>query len=344
MRISALFVSLVAAIPIVIPSRFNRSVSRRCNNTIRGVDESEGEVMSPGYPGSYQSPSTCTLTFLGATYHRVQLIFTAFHLREPPHYVKPHERCLHTDSVAVFNLRDNWTSQEEVDTFCGASIPLPIMSSTPGLQLLFRAEPVTSKTIMSPSVYCGFSAKFKFITNLGMLSGHQVSPGVCQFVHRSIDAKNGTFYSPNPEGYYPQDTTCTYLFYGHQGEVVRLNFKYFDVEGVMPCDKTTDSDYLEFSNFPSADRKIPSYCGNVHPTVIQSDSSYFRVTFKSNKKFSGTGFAADYQFIDMSRQPYAIKKVMVMTAGGSKHGGTMEFIIRVALTLATHCLLSLLCV
>ncbi|XP_071514562.1 suppressor of lurcher protein 1-like isoform X2 [Panulirus ornatus] len=311
MRISALFVSLVAAIPIVIPSRFNRSVSRRCNNTIRGVDESEGEVMSPGYPGSYQSPSTCTLTFLGATYHRVQLIFTAFHLREPPHYVKPHERCLHTDSVAVFNLRDNWTSQEEVDTFCGASIPLPIMSSTP---------------------------------DLGMLSGHQVSPGVCQFVHRSIDAKNGTFYSPNPEGYYPQDTTCTYLFYGHQGEVVRLNFKYFDVEGVMPCDKTTDSDYLEFSNFPSADRKIPSYCGNVHPTVIQSDSSYFRVTFKSNKKFSGTGFAADYQFIDMSRQPYAIKKVMVMTAGGSKHGGTMEFIIRVALTLATHCLLSLLCV
>ncbi|XP_042234873.1 suppressor of lurcher protein 1-like isoform X2 [Homarus americanus] len=229
----------------------------------------------------------------------------------------PHPRtCLHTDTLAMYNLVNNYTRQE-IDTFCGTSVPLPIMSSTPGLQLVFTAKPATSLPETSLLIHNGFSARFKFVTNLGMKSGQQTAPGVCQFLYNSTNAANGTVYSPNPEGYYPQDTTCHYLFYGRPGEVVRLTFKYFDVEGVMPCNEATDSDYLEFSNFPSADRKIPAYCGNVAPSIIQSDGTFFRLTFRSNNKFSGTGFATDYQFLDMSYQPYTIKKVIVMTAGGS---------------------------
>ncbi|XP_053642286.2 suppressor of lurcher protein 1 isoform X4 [Cherax quadricarinatus] len=266
---------LVATSLNVASCHFN-SVSGGCNVTILSEEENEGLIASPGYPDTYPPSTTCTYTFRGSQYQRVQLIFTSFSLRNAPPHLKPHESCQHTDAVAVYNLLCNTTMDlQEVDTFCGLSVPLPVMSST---------------------------------SDLGIEGGQQPIPGICKFVYNSSYTSNGTLYSPNPGGYYPQDTTCTYLFYGRPGEAVRLIFKYFDVEGVMPCNEATESDSLEFSNFPSADRKIPSFCGSVAPTVIQSDGAFFRLVFKSNSKFSGTGFTADYQFLDMSYQPYTIKK------------------------------------
>ncbi|KAK7082310.1 hypothetical protein SK128_000903 [Halocaridina rubra] len=150
-----------------------------------------------------------------------------------------------------------------------------------------------------------------------MPSGHQPSPGLCKFIYNSTKNSTGTVYSPNPGGFYPQDTECQYIFYGKTGEIVRLIFKYFDIEGVLPCDSTSDSDNLEFSNFPSADRKIPHYCGSIAPKVLQSDASFFRVIFKSNDKFDGTGFAADYQFLDTTYQPYVIKRIVAALGSGS---------------------------
>lgn len=75
-----------------------------------------------------------------------------------------------------------------------------------------------------------------------------------------------------------------------------LQFAYFDVEGVPPCTSDTASDYVEFSNFKTVDRKIPRHCGNMKPNKIESDSDFFRVAFRSNDKFDGTGFEAFYQF------------------------------------------------
>ncbi|XP_045623370.1 suppressor of lurcher protein 1 [Procambarus clarkii] len=316
MKITSALVLVTAF--LVVSSQITNLIPRRCNETITSEEASEGVIASPDSFGIYRVPTTCTYTFRGSQHQRVQLLFTAFALREPPLHLNPHERCLHTDSVAVYNLVGNTKSDlQEVDTFCGLTVPLPVMSSTSGFQVVFTTRERSLAAVTSLPTQHGFSAKFKFVTNLGVEGGQQPVPGVCQFVYNSSHTHNGTLYSPNPEGYYPQDTTCTYLFYGHPGQVVRLTFKYFDVEGVMPCNEATDSDYLEFSNFPSVDRKIPSYCGSLSPSIIQSDGTFFRLTFRSNSKFSGTGFAADYQFLDMSYQPYAIKKVIVMTTSGS---------------------------
>lgn len=62
------------------------------------------------------------------------------------------------------------------------------------------------------------------------------------------------------------------------------------------CTFETASDYVEFSNFKSVDRKIPRHCGLKKPKIIESDGDFFRVTFKSNDRFDGTGFQAQYQF------------------------------------------------
>ncbi|XP_066953427.1 suppressor of lurcher protein 1-like [Macrobrachium rosenbergii] len=296
-------------------SHISHMTPRKCNTTISSHFEKEGEITSLGYPNYYEEGITCAYTLVGKPGERVQLIFTHFNLPDPSKDIPEHQRCLHTDFVAVYNMNNN-TIRREIDHYCGSSVPLPVMSSKSGMQVVFKSGANPSTRLPHPFVY-GFSVRFRFVKDFGITSGHQPTPGTCEFIYNSTAVTNGTINSPNPGGFYPQDTTCHYIFRARPGEIVRLIFKYFDVEGILPCDRTSDSDYLEFSNFPSADRKIPPYCGSVAPTVMQSDASYFRVTFKSNDKFDGTGFTADFQFMDISRQPYVIRRVVAPIGTGS---------------------------
>ncbi|XP_068247077.1 suppressor of lurcher protein 1-like isoform X1 [Palaemon carinicauda] len=265
-------------------SDITHTMLRKCNTTISSQFEKEGEITSLGYPNYYEEGITCAYTLLGKPLERVQLLFTHFNLPEPAKDIPEHQRCLHTDFVAIYNMNNN-TIRREIDHYCGSSVPLPVMSSK---------------------------------SDFGITSGQQTKPGTCKFIYNSTLVRNGTLNSPNPGGFYPQDTTCHYIFRARNGEIVRLIFKYFDVEGILPCDRTSDSDSLEFSNFPSADRKIPPYCGANGPKIMQSDASYFRVTFKSNDKFDGTGFTADFQFLDISKQPHVIRRIIAPIVTGTK--------------------------
>lgn len=62
------------------------------------------------------------------------------------------------------------------------------------------------------------------------------------------------------------------------------------------CTTETASDYVEFSNYKTVDRKIPRHCGSKKPVNIESDGDFFRITFKSNDRFDDTGFKAYYEF------------------------------------------------
>jgi len=67
------------------------------------------------------------------------------------------------------------------------------------------------------------------------------------------------------------------------------------------CNKASQSDYVEFSNFnvELTDRKMPRYCGttdNLPRKTVGSDGNFFRVTFHSNHVYDSTGFEAFYQF------------------------------------------------
>ena len=58
------------------------------------------------------------------------------------------------------------------------------------------------------------------------------------------------------------------------------------------------SDFVEFSNFMSRDRKYSRHCGQQKEFDVNSDRKFFRVTFKSNDRYDGTGFNASYVFVD----------------------------------------------
>ncbi|GLH08658.1 Cubilin homolog [Gryllus bimaculatus] len=179
---------------------------------------------------------------------------------------------------------------EKIDSFCGSGLPRPLMSNGPRLMLEFRG-------IYSSSLARGFKATYSFIKNFGVTAGRQVDEFPCAFVFNSSEARAGAFASPNFPGFYPRDTECHYFFHGRAHEKVHLHFNYFDVEGVLPCEAITASDYVEFSNFMARDRKYSRYCGQLKELDIESDRKFFRVTFRSNDRLDGTGFNASYRFL-----------------------------------------------
>lgn len=73
------------------------------------------------------------------------------------------------------------------------------------------------------------------------------------------------FSTPNFPGNYPINMICNYYFNGADEQTVEINFVYFDVEGVFPCDSDEHgSDSVEFSNYETRDRKHKFYCGKVN--------------------------------------------------------------------------------
>jgi len=125
----------------------------------------------------------------------------------------------------------------------------------------------------------------------------EATSSVCGFKFYSNSSLNGTFTSPNFPDFYPHNTECHYLFYGEPHERVQIMFSYFDVEGLLPeCDEETQSDYIEFSNYITEDRRFSHYCGTTAGKSIKSDGSFFRVSFYSNDVYDATGFEASYRF------------------------------------------------
>ncbi|KZS14460.1 Cubilin-like protein [Daphnia magna] len=180
-------------------------------------------------------------------------------------------------------------NKEKIDDFCGSATPRELMSNSAVMSLHFHSTTVSRGSR-------GFKARYSFVSNFGITTGEQISSSPCAFRFNSTTSTNGTFWSPNFPGFYPRDTECHYFFHAQVGERVKIVFSYFDIEGMIPCGLTSASDFVEVSNFMTVDRKLPRYCGLQKDLKMESDGAFFRVTFKSNDRFDGTGFFASYQF------------------------------------------------
>lgn len=83
------------------------------------------------------------------------------------------------------------------------------------------------------------------------------------------------------------------------------------------CEAVSASDYVEFSNFVSTDRKYFRHCGQLKEFDIESDRKFFRVTFKSNDRLDGTGFNATYQFLNQI-ESYTAKNDQINSSNSIK--------------------------
>ncbi|XP_022247063.1 suppressor of lurcher protein 1-like isoform X2 [Limulus polyphemus] len=268
-----------------------------CIQTIDSDNSKNGTFTSSNYSGPYPVNIHCVYHFTGRGRERVQILFTDFDLYLPSDEAKDCEGPI--DAVMVFITING--QKERLNNFCGNNLPPQLMSNGPSMTVEF-------KSYQTPSNVKGFRAIYRFVTNFGITAGVQDPQQVCGFIFNSTVRTNGTFTSPNYPGLYPRATECHYFFYGKGSERLTLTFAYFDVEGVSPCTTDLASDFVEFSNFRTVDRKIPRHCGGKKPKIIESDGDFFRVAFKSNGKFDGTGFEAFYQFRNYV-DPLTVKRI-----------------------------------
>ncbi|XP_063839847.1 suppressor of lurcher protein 1-like [Scylla paramamosain] len=242
-----------------------------------------GSLISPNFPMPYPSRLQCRVDLKAPQQHRIRLHFTHFYLYHPLN--SSHRNCEVMDSLTV---SESPTSR--LGTFCGVGKPLPIMSSGSFLSLVFRS--LTS----GPHV-TGYRAIYTFLRDFGLTSGHQLLHHPCTFEFNSTLYPSGEIHSPNPGGKYPRNTVCHYVFHGRSDQRVRLDFKFLDVEGVAPCSLDSDSDFVEFSSQPGEHEYVlPRRCGRFAPKAVESEGSFLRVTFRSNHKYEGLGFAASFRF------------------------------------------------
>ncbi|CAH1174003.1 unnamed protein product [Phaedon cochleariae] len=242
--------------------------------------------MSPEYPSPYSSNTICTYEFHGNDQERIRIVFLDFDV-----YCSGDnsDRYNYSDSVSVFIFVDG--RLEKIDSYCGDKLPGPIMSNGPWMRIEFKGRRAQSK-------YRGFKATYSFTTDYAIRIGSQSQRYPCAFNFYSNETKYGYFHSPNFPGLYPRNTECHYFFYGILSEKVALHFSSFDIEGVSSCDAQTASDSVEISNYHGEDRKYTRYCGKLSEFDVESDSRFFRVTFRSNGRLDGTGFNATYYFLE----------------------------------------------
>ncbi|XP_055549504.1 suppressor of lurcher protein 1 [Wyeomyia smithii] len=260
--------------------------SPHCSRLVFNSNRMKNGSVAPShskYSGLFPSAICYQYEFIGQGLERIQIVFSEFRL---PTKLEPNE-CGETDILVVVSQRDD--RNEVVETLCGDTLPKPILSSGPRMLLEFRSS-------FNNTENKGFTADFFFLTNFGISTGYQPDPSKCTFHYFKNVTNQGWIQSPNFPGAYPRNIRCNYFFYGDPHDYVLVRFTYFDIEGIASCDESTASDYVEFSNFLTRDRKFALYCGPRRDLIVRSDGRFFRVTMISNDRLDGTGFRALYAF------------------------------------------------
>ncbi|XP_052897792.1 suppressor of lurcher protein 1 [Anopheles moucheti] len=287
-----------------------------CNRVVFSSSRIRNGSIAPSHSkhsGLFPS-SLCQLyEFVGDGAERVQIIFSEFRL---PSKLGPTE-CGDTDILMVYYIVND--REELVETLCGDTLPKPILSDGPRLLLELRSSYNNTENK-------GFTGDFFFLTNFGIPTGYQPNQSECTFHYFRNVTSQGWIQSPNFPGAYPRNIICNYFFHGGPNDFVHVRFTYFDIEGIRPCDEDTASDYVEFSNFVTRDRKYAMYCGNWRELVVRSDGRFFRITMASNDRLDGTGFRALYTFetaqIETTEriEEASIGKVTTTSAAGRLYG------------------------
>uniref|UniRef100_A0A7E4WA20 CUB domain-containing protein n=1 Tax=Panagrellus redivivus TaxID=6233 RepID=A0A7E4WA20_PANRE len=278
-----------------------------------------GVLSSEHFVPSENTNFKCQFVFVGAPDEHVQIVFRKFRLftwKDKGINSTNEMRCEEMDHVAAHVLVGSRMSK--IDDFCGSEIPPPLMSAKNILTLDYVVKTVGSAREVTADDEYGFVIEYRFLSDWGQqpAEARQVPAKPCGFRFNSSIQTKGHFWSANHPGYYPRNLDCEFVFYGNDGQIVVIHFEYFDVEGFGQCEQATHSDFVLFSNYMTTDRTNRRYCGAQRPPgAIASESNYFRMLFRTNDIFDGTGFYGHYQFIDQQSNKMANVKLATSSRG-----------------------------
>uniref|UniRef100_A0AC35FRC4 CUB domain-containing protein n=1 Tax=Panagrolaimus sp. PS1159 TaxID=55785 RepID=A0AC35FRC4_9BILA len=264
-----------------------------------------GVLSSEHFVPSEKVNFKCQFVFIGAPEEHVQITFRKFQLfawKDKGVNSTSELRCEEMDHVSAHVLVGSRMSK--IYDFCGSEIPPPLMSAKNILTLDYIVKSIGNGRHIDVEDDYGFVIEYRFLPDWGKqppeVSKDPSKP--CAYTFNGTVQTSGQFWSPNHPGFYPRNLDCEYVFFGKDTQIVVIHFEYFDIEGFGQCEDATHSDYVLFSNYKTIDRTNRRYCGSLRPNGdIPSESNYFRMAFRTNDIFDGTGFYAQYQFIDQRK-------------------------------------------
>ncbi|KAM4650587.1 membrane frizzled-related protein isoform 2-T2 [Discoglossus pictus] len=268
------------------------------------LNNSEGSFNSPNYPFLYPPNCSCTWVLEAGEGRLVQLKIVALD-------VEGFGSCL----FDWLKLKDGNTTSR----FCGTVAPTTFISRSHRLQVEFVSDNSAGAT--------GFRAMYRMIKpSEGNCSWDEflcdgrrclLLPALCDGVvdckdqrdeqncsrqhwdcGGSLTSLQGSLFSPNHPGPYPELTVCRWLISVPEGLMIQIQFHNFSLEEVEGC----TFDYVEIHD--SAGLGIASqmgrFCGSQLPRSLTSSGRQMYILFVADEGVSDLGFYATYKAINVS--------------------------------------------
>uniref|UniRef100_UPI00358F3720 tolloid-like protein 2 isoform X2 n=1 Tax=Myxine glutinosa TaxID=7769 RepID=UPI00358F3720 len=227
----------------------------RCPACGETLQDSTGNLSSPGFPNGYPSYAHCVWKISVTPGEKIILNFTSMDVFK--------SRLCWYDYIEV---RDGyWRKADLLSRLCGDKLPEPLISTCNWMWIEFRSS--------SNWVGRGFMATYE---------------AVCG---GDINKEMGQIQSPNyPDDYRPSKE-CVWRITVSKGVAVGLSFQAFEIERHDNC----AYDYLEVRDGDNeSSRLIGKFCGYDKPNDIKSSSNKLWMKFVSDSSVNKAGFAATF--------------------------------------------------
>ena len=255
-----------------------------CNYTF--VNERHGVILTPGYPQeNYKNRDTCVWIVEGHAEHVIRYILDWIEIEK-------HEDCLNVHEIEILG---DQSSHHDLASYCQSyQTGTKITTSGRSLRFTFEANNVKAKK--------GFKIFFD-VRGLGDQQPAQDNAPICSDVpklmqineRKAIGVKiTNPGYGKDP--YYESNQKCMWQVSGHPNKCLVAIIDFLHLEQSQHC----SSDYIEIrpSSNELSERRIGYYC-SLRPAedrIIYTGSSDIFVTFVSNNKRQGKGFALEVSY------------------------------------------------
>ncbi|XP_031569117.1 uncharacterized protein LOC116303676 [Actinia tenebrosa] len=128
------------------------------------------------------------------------------------------------------------------------------------------------------------------------------SPEKAKYVcNENLYSSKGLITTPNYPASYPPAITCTWNINVQQDQVIRLEFKAFDLEDSEGCEDTFLSVY-------DGGSLTGRYCGSIYPEILESSTNTLMLSFNASKRnVYHNGFKIYYYSVRESRSDECIQ-------------------------------------
>ncbi|XP_064627219.1 cubilin-like [Lineus longissimus] len=233
----------------------------KCEYRFSSETVTSGIFNSPNFPKEYPDRTYCKYYIDGSADERIRITFLEFELE------------IRSEAGCLFDYLELYGIDEEdvpyfVDRLCGTTVPQPIISKYPKLEIIFKSDYIKG--------HKGFRAKYEFLSD----RWQPFSPSNKLCGADYMTGNGGVIMSPGfPR--FMSNVECTWMIKVHEDSKILLAFLDLRLGPSTHCRDSFVSIYNGFAS--SNDRPIEKVCGQLNfynKGVKEFLSNSFRVVIR----------------------------------------------------------------